>query len=342
MDGSVGMHGRAGAAGARSLTGRCRARRSERYDLTEESLERQYQRVRRRTSNNDTFAMGSHVMQYGARAIDKEPAADYLGALNTGAPQESGPRAGQGRCLRSLFAVTRGTLAVGTHRQRGTVVLPGAADECGGATGALLQRSAAAAAGRAAPAMPCLRSARKAEHGAQRAGDGSAGNPLLHADEDGAGAGALPQREADLLPLRLGVQRAAPGAARVAARAELAAALDARRVRMPAAQSSALRGPWRAYHQACAVGACTQASFSHLAVRRVAGDLAFHAVSCKALGGAWHLRFEAGGAQAVDEAARGAVAALLAQPTVLATLQARCQGAPVTHCLTPPRPCTAA
>jgi len=54
-----------------------------------------------------------------------------------------------------------------------------------------------------------LRSARKAEQGARRAGDGSAGNALLHADEDGAGMGALPQREADLLPLWLGVQRAA-------------------------------------------------------------------------------------------------------------------------------------
>ncbi len=80
--------------------------------------------------------------------------------------------------------------------------------------------------------------ASKAEQGARRAGDGSAGNALLHADEDGAGMGALPQREADLLPLWLGVQRAAPGAARAAARAELAAALDARRVRAAAAHST--------------------------------------------------------------------------------------------------------
>ncbi len=50
--------------------------------------------------------------------------------------------------------------------------------------------------------------------------------------------GALPQREADLLPLWLGVQRAAPGAARAAARAELAAALDTRRVRAAAAHST--------------------------------------------------------------------------------------------------------
>ena len=65
------------------------------------------------------------------------------------------------------------------------------------------------------------------------AGDGSAQNTLLGATEDERepAMGAMPQREADLVPLWLAVQRAAPGAPRVAARAELAAALDARRVR---------------------------------------------------------------------------------------------------------------
>ena len=43
--------------------------------------------------------------------------------------------------------------------------------------------------------------------------------------------GALPQREADLVPLWLALQRAAPGAPRAVARAELAAALESRRVR---------------------------------------------------------------------------------------------------------------
>ena len=65
------------------------------------------------------------------------------------------------------------------------------------------------------------------------AGDGSAQNALLGATEDEPepAMGALPQREADLVPLWLALQRAAPGAPRAAARAELAAALDARRVR---------------------------------------------------------------------------------------------------------------
>ena len=42
--------------------------------------------VRKRTSNNYTYNMGSHVMQFGALSIDEEPAADYLGELNTGWP----------------------------------------------------------------------------------------------------------------------------------------------------------------------------------------------------------------------------------------------------------------
>ena len=40
--------------------------------------------MRKRTSNNYTYNMGSHVMQFGALSIDEEPAADYLGELNTG------------------------------------------------------------------------------------------------------------------------------------------------------------------------------------------------------------------------------------------------------------------
>ena len=47
--------------------------------------------MRRRTSNNGTYAMGSHVMQYGSQLIDEEPAADYLGAANTGAGLGQGP-----------------------------------------------------------------------------------------------------------------------------------------------------------------------------------------------------------------------------------------------------------
>ena len=40
--------------------------------------------VKRRTSNNYTYNMGSHVLQFGALVIDSEPVADYFGELNTG------------------------------------------------------------------------------------------------------------------------------------------------------------------------------------------------------------------------------------------------------------------
>ena len=40
--------------------------------------------MRKRTSNNYTYNMGSHVLQFGSLSIDEEPAADYLGKLNTG------------------------------------------------------------------------------------------------------------------------------------------------------------------------------------------------------------------------------------------------------------------
>ena len=59
--------------------------RSDKNDLTEETLLKQYELVKRRTSNNYTYNMGSHVLQFGSLSIDEEPVADYLGELNTGA-----------------------------------------------------------------------------------------------------------------------------------------------------------------------------------------------------------------------------------------------------------------
>lgn len=59
---------------------------SDKADLTQETLEKQYELVQKRTSNNFTYNMGSHVMQFGALVIDEEPVADYLGEKNTGRP----------------------------------------------------------------------------------------------------------------------------------------------------------------------------------------------------------------------------------------------------------------
>ncbi|MEW5298633.1 MAG: hypothetical protein WDW36_001729 [Sanguina aurantia] len=52
---------------------------AEQADLTRETLEAQFKLLQQRTSNNFTYVMGSHAMQYGSLAIDTEPVGDYLG-----------------------------------------------------------------------------------------------------------------------------------------------------------------------------------------------------------------------------------------------------------------------
>lgn len=59
-------------------------------DMTQESLKQQFQRVRMRTSQNFTFIQGSHVERFGELEMDEEPAATYLGELNTGGFQPGG------------------------------------------------------------------------------------------------------------------------------------------------------------------------------------------------------------------------------------------------------------
>ncbi|KAG2491775.1 hypothetical protein HYH03_009935 [Edaphochlamys debaryana] len=57
---------------------------ADRCDLTSETLMAQYAIVRARTSNNYTYAMGSHVMQYGSLAITREVAGTFEGMHNSG------------------------------------------------------------------------------------------------------------------------------------------------------------------------------------------------------------------------------------------------------------------
>ena len=63
---------------------------SDKANLLTETLEKQFELVKLRTSNNGTYQQGSHAKQYGTLSIDEEPVADYLGALNTGG--EAGAR----------------------------------------------------------------------------------------------------------------------------------------------------------------------------------------------------------------------------------------------------------
>lgn len=53
-------------------------------DLRVETLKKQFQLVKARTSSNFTYMQGSHVMRYGDYDIDEEPAGDFLGMLNDG------------------------------------------------------------------------------------------------------------------------------------------------------------------------------------------------------------------------------------------------------------------
>ena len=55
-------------------------------DLRAESLKKQYQAVRARTSQNFTYMQGSHVMRFGDLAMAEEPAARWEGEMNDGAP----------------------------------------------------------------------------------------------------------------------------------------------------------------------------------------------------------------------------------------------------------------
>ncbi len=52
---------------------------SDYNDMTKETLLEQFFRVRDRTSNNGSFSLGSHVMQFGQLSIDLEPVSDYIG-----------------------------------------------------------------------------------------------------------------------------------------------------------------------------------------------------------------------------------------------------------------------
>ncbi len=64
---------------------------SDQADLTQETLKKQYQLVKARTSNNYTYVQGSHVMRFGTFDIDEEPVAYFLGEKNTGGRERAGP-----------------------------------------------------------------------------------------------------------------------------------------------------------------------------------------------------------------------------------------------------------
>lgn len=57
---------------------------SDHANLLKETLEKQFEVVKNRTSRNGSYIQGSHVLQFGSLSIDEAPAGDYLGEANTG------------------------------------------------------------------------------------------------------------------------------------------------------------------------------------------------------------------------------------------------------------------
>ena len=160
---------------------------SDDKDLTIETLEKQYELVRRRTSNNFTYNQGSHVMQFGDLIIDEEPVADYLGDLNTGTlPPSQQPRGGSAPPCNAREYPCRPTEA--------TAMLP------------------------CPPVLsPSMRRARLS------IAAGGFSNDALTAGFTQGGQESINQRDADLLHLWTVFQRAAPGAPKAAALAALTA-----------------------------------------------------------------------------------------------------------------------
>lgn len=57
---------------------------SDHTNLLKETLEKQFELVKQRTSRNGSYVQGSHVLQFGTLDIDEEAVGDYLGEANTG------------------------------------------------------------------------------------------------------------------------------------------------------------------------------------------------------------------------------------------------------------------
>ena len=78
---------------------------SDGNDLTTETLKKQYQKVRLRTSNNYTFTQGSHVERFGALEMSEEMTSDFLGELNTGRAPPSSSSSFSSSSASSSFSV---------------------------------------------------------------------------------------------------------------------------------------------------------------------------------------------------------------------------------------------
>eukprot|EP00198_Chlamydomonas_reinhardtii_P013825 XP_001703162.1 vacuolar processing enzyme [Chlamydomonas reinhardtii] len=168
-------------------------------DLTQETLMAQYSIIRNRTSNNYTYSMGSHVMQYGSLAITRESTAVPGGGERE---QGTGGRAGW---LSAAGAMLGSTLHWARSSLRGVIAVP-----LTRATGSSVR--AGASAGGASGSCSDVGSSGEREHRQQQH------RPHPH----------MPQRDADLAPLRHAATHAVTSERRAAA-AEALAREQARR-----------------------------------------------------------------------------------------------------------------
>lgn len=98
---------------------------AELADLTKETIHDQVGLVTARTSNNFTYIQGSHVMQYGQLAIQREKAGDYEGMLHSGPATAQQQQPAAVRSMMSSAATVMSHLEMANRRNQDSSELPG-------------------------------------------------------------------------------------------------------------------------------------------------------------------------------------------------------------------------
>ena len=197
---------------------------SDHANLLKETLEKQFEVVKERVSRNGTYMQGSHVLQFGSLSIDEEPAGDYLGEENTGKPYYAKCALTQRLtqrltaslahtkapqpCMSALFTLV---MLVWCPFEHHPIFCTGCHFSFGLVLVCLLSFSKTTNEDAIVILLSCV-------------GDGTLNGVV----EDSGYSDSLLQREAELLPLYLAVERASNGPQAHQASAALQQALDVR------------------------------------------------------------------------------------------------------------------
>lgn len=192
---------------------------SELADVGEETLGQQYALVRRRTSQNETFAGGSHVMEFGERRMSRELVGQYIGSL---AGRSGGGSGGDGGDDDNDDSGGRGQDGCGgMMMQRAGRAWRVVKQAASAAVGRLRGAMAGGGGGSSLDVQPRVIAAKPTAL--------DAGSASLDADAPAAGlTRSVAQHEADLIHLEHRARWAQAPAAREAAAAQLRAAQAAR------------------------------------------------------------------------------------------------------------------